>query len=471
MGSLDVDGPPTGYFYRHTDNEPYTLVRSCSPFYAETVNGQRILHARGGAAVSAVGHRNTRVKKAINSQPDEVEYCHPSFFKTAAALQLADLLVESTDGALTRACFLRKLKPHFSKFQANDIPGSEAVEMAMKLARQYFLEIDPNTRRHRFIARQGSWHGCTISTLAVGDFNVRKAPHEAYVARLAQNLEDEFYRVGPETTLDCVPPLPGYLQAMKAVCDRHGALFIYDEIMCGLGRSGTRHAWQAEGTPPDIKIVGKTLGSGYGVISAVLINEKVIEPLRRGSGCFTHGQTFQNLPVSCAAALEVQRIIQEDDLVTNVARMGALLSSLLHARFDAHPYIGDIPTKAPFPAALNIAKRMANRGLEPGYDISLFAANGSADGWLGGHFLLCPPYIVSESDVESVFEDVRREGLLKGMVDGLFERGKGEALPNGAGPNDALTSGNGPDDKLMNGIDGISGTGVIERSQGAPIAA
>ena len=294
-----------------------------------------------------------------------------------------------------------------------------------------------------------------------------------------------------------MPLLPGYLKAMKDVCHRHGALFIYDEIMCGLGRSGTRHAWQAEGIPPDIEIVGKTLGSGYAPISAILINEKVIEAFRQGTGCFTHGQTFQNLPVGCAAALEVQRIIQEDDLVTNVARMGALLSSLLHKRFDSHPYVGDIrgqglfwciefvadrATKVPFPAAFNIAKRMANRGLEPGHDISLFAANGSADGWLGDHFLLCPPYIVSETDVEeivkrvvkvveSVFEDVRREGLVKGMMDGLFEGEKAEALPNGAGPNDALTKGGGPDDTLMNELDGISGTGAIERSKGAPIAA
>lgn len=230
MDALDVDGPPTGYFYKHTDNEPYALVKSCSPLYIETVNGQLILDATGGAAVSAVGHRNARVKKAIISQLDEIEYCHSSFFKTTAAVQLADLLVELTDGALTRACFtasgkLRKLKPHFSELQANDISGSEAVELAMKLARQYFLEIDPKTRRHRFIARQGSWHGCTIGTLAVGDFKIRKAPfmpllpdnvshvlpchpyrglqknesHEAYVARLAQDLEDEFQRVGPET--------------------------------------------------------------------------------------------------------------------------------------------------------------------------------------------------------------------------------------------------------------------------------
>lgn len=204
MSPSKVDGPKTGYFYRHTDNEPYALVKSCSPLYTETVNGQRILDATGGASVSAVGHRNARVKKAIIAQLDEIEYCHPTFYKTTAALQLADLLVDSTDGALTRACFTTS--------------GSEAVETAMKLARQYFLELDPNTTRHRFIAREGSWHGCTIGTLALGDFKTRKAPYmpflpdnvshvlpchtyrdlkknesiEEYVARLAQNLEEEF---------------------------------------------------------------------------------------------------------------------------------------------------------------------------------------------------------------------------------------------------------------------------------------
>ena len=286
-----------------------------------------------------------------------------------------------------------------------------------------------------------------------------------------------------------MPPLPGYLAAMKAVCDRHGALFMYDEIMCGLGRSGTRHAWQAEGTPPDIENRRQKPSDPATRLSAPSSStKKVIEtPSATEAAASRTGKPSKNLPISCAAALEVQRIIEEDDLVANVARMGALLSSLLHTRFDTHPYVGDIrgrglfwctefvadrATKAPFPAAFNLAKRMANRGLEPGYDISLFAANGSADGWLGDHFLLCPPYNVSEGDVEeivkrvvkvveSVFEDVKREGLMKGMVDGLSEGEKREALPNGAGP----------DDKLMNGIDGISCTGAIERSEGAPIAA
>lgn len=253
---------------------------------------------------------------------------------------------------------------------------------------------------------------------------------------------------------------------MKAVCERHGALLMYDEIMCGMGRTGTLHAWEQEGVPPDIQTVGKTLGSGYAPISAILVNDKVVEGLKGGSGYFTHGQTYQSLPISCAAALEVQRIIQEEGLVANVARMGNYLQSLLHKRLGHNPYVGDIrgrglfwavefvadkATKQPFPSALNIAKRMGTRGLEPGYDVSLFAANGSADGWLGDHFLISPPFIVTERDVEeivtrvkkvvdSVFEDVRREGLLIGkMANGCFNGIEKETLPNGSVPNDALT--------------------------------
>ncbi|KAL8640413.1 MAG: hypothetical protein Q9228_002663 [Teloschistes exilis] len=275
-----------------------------------------------------------------------------------------------------------------------------------------------------------------MGTLAVGDFKVRKAPyipllpenvshvlpchtyrglqknesHEAYVARLAQNLEDEFQRVGPET-----------------VC-----AFMVEPIV------GT--AAPAPATPGKPKAPHQTSKS----------SAKPSDPATRPSA--PSSSTKKSSKPS--AALEVQRIIKEDGLVSNVARMGDLLSSLLRERFAAHPYVGDIrgrglfwciefvadrAAKAPFPAALNLAKRMANRGLERGYDISLFAANGSVDGWLGDHFLLCPPYIVGESDVEeivkrvvkvveSVFEDVKREGLVKEMVDGLFERGKGRGV-------------------------------------------
>ena len=205
-----------------------------------------------------------------------------------------------------------------------------------------------------------------------------------------------------------------------------------------MGRTGTLHAWQQDGVSPDIQIVGKCLGSGYAPISAILVNEKVIEGLKGGSGYFTHGQTYQSLPVSCAAALEVQHIVREEGLVENVARMGRYLESLLWERLGEHPHVGDIrgrglfwcvefvadkKTKNAFPLEYSIAKRMGNKGLEKGYDISLFAATGSADGWKGDHFLLAPPYIITSSDVEeivarvvkvvdAVFHDLRREGLV-----------------------------------------------------------
>ena len=187
--------------------------------------------------------------------------------------------------------------------------------------------------------------------------------------------------------------------------------------MCGMGRTGILHAWQQDGVPPDIQTVGKCLGSGYAPISAILVNEKVIEGLKGGSGYFTHGQTYQSLPVSCAAALEVQHIVREEGLVENVARMGKYLENLLWDRLGDHPHVGDIrgrglfwsvefvadkKTKDAFPLEYNIAKRMGNKGLEKGYDISLFAATGSADGWMGDHFLLAPPYIITSSDVEDI---------------------------------------------------------------------
>lgn len=217
---------------------------------------------------------------------------------------------------------------------------------------------------------------------------------------------------------------------MKAVCDRYGALLIFDEIMCGMGRTGTLHAWEPEGVVPDIQAVGKVLGSGYAPISALLVGHRVVSAFERGSGYFAHGQTYQSLPLSCAAALEVQRIIQEENLLANVVEMGTYLERLLRERLTHHPYVGDIrgrglfwtvefvadkATKVPLDTALNVSKRLGKKGLERGYDISLFPATGAADGWAGDHVLLAPPYTVQRPDVEEI---VHR--LVK-VIDAVFE--------------------------------------------------
>lgn len=139
-----------------------------------------------------------------------------------------------------------------------------------------------------------------------------------------------------------MPPLPGYLKAMKEVCQRHGALLILDEVMSGMGRTGTLHAWEQEDVVPDLQTIAKGLGGGYAPIAGLLINQHVVDTLTKGTGAFAHSLTYQGHPVSCAAAYRVQKIIQEDNLLPNVLEMGAYLSQLLHEKLDDHPHVGDI---------------------------------------------------------------------------------------------------------------------------------
>jgi adenosylmethionine-8-amino-7-oxononanoate aminotransferase len=265
------------------------------------------------------------------------------------------------------------------------------------MARQYFLELpEAQPQRTRFIARRQSYHGNTLGSLSVGNHPARQAPYsamlsnnvsyvspcyayrdqrfgetdEAYIARLAQELDDEFQAVGSENviafvaetvsgsvgtpnllgltptdniqTLGSVPPVHGYFKAMRAVCDRHGALLILDEVMSGMGRTGTFHAWEQEGVVPDLQTIAKGLGAGYMPIGALLIGERIVNALVKGSGAFVHSQTYQGHPVACAAACEVQQIIRGDNLLENVRAMGSYLEKLLKSRLGDHKHVGNI---------------------------------------------------------------------------------------------------------------------------------
>lgn len=326
-----------------------------------------------------------RVRQAVIRQMDNVSYCHSLFYGTDAAEDLATMLIDSTDGEMSKAFFISS--------------GSEAIEAALKLARQYHVERKPSEPdRTHFIARQQSYHGATLGALAIGGHVARRATFEpilnvnasrvspcytyrgsntvfehapAYVRRLEAELDAEFQRVGPNrvaafiaepvvgAALGCVPAVKGYFEAMRRVCDKYGALLILDEVMCGAGRIGPEpterfprplHAWQdpSVGIVPDIMTMGKGLGGGYMPIAAMLANKKVIEVLRAGTGAFSHGQTYQGHPLACQAALEVQRIISEDGLVANVRKQGALLGKLLKEKLGTHPAIGDIRGKGLF---------------------------------------------------------------------------------------------------------------------------
>jgi adenosylmethionine-8-amino-7-oxononanoate aminotransferase len=403
-------------------------------------DGREVLDGSGGAAVSCLGHQHPRVLEALMSQAKTLAYAHTSFFTTEIAEALADDLVGREPGGLAYACLV--------------CGGSEAVETALKLARQYFLEIGEPQRR-RIVARRQSYHGNSLGALAAGGHDGRRQPFaplladafshvtpayayreqrsdesEAdFVRRLADELEAEFQRLDPDTvaafiaepvvggTSGCVPAPEGYFPAIRAVCDRHGALLILDEVMCGMGRTGALHAWEQEGVTPDIQTIAKGLGGGYAPIGATLVSGRIARAMREGSGILRHGHTYMAHPLGCAAALAVQRVIREENLLERVRSLGALLEKRLVERFGNHHHVGDLrgrglfyaieivadrASKAPFEPELKMHARIKRAALVRG--LACYPGGGTVDGLRGDHVLLAPPYICTPRDIEMIVE-------------------------------------------------------------------
>jgi adenosylmethionine-8-amino-7-oxononanoate aminotransferase len=425
--------------HRSLRADPPIAVRG-EGIYLYDQAGREIIDGSGGAAVACLGHGPPKVIAAIKAQLDRLTYAHTSLFSCESAEQLADMMVGHAPGGLTHAYFCSS--------------GSEGNEAALKMARQYFLEIG-QPQRTRFIARRQSYHGNTLGALAAGGNAMRRAPYapllsdafshvspcyayrdrrdgesdEQYVARLAAELEAEFQRLGPQNvigfiaetvvgaTLGCVTALPGYFPAMRAVCDRHGALLILDEVMSGMGRTGTLHAWEQEGVVPDIEIVAKGLGAGYQPIGGILVSGRVIEGLRAGSGAFMHGHTYQAHPVACAAAVAVQQVIAEEHLLENVQAMGRRLEAGLTERLGNHRHIGDIRGRGLFWAVEFVADRASKSVFDPALKLhervkqeayarglACYPMGGTIDGKRGDHAILAPPYIVDAAQVDAILD-------------------------------------------------------------------
>jgi adenosylmethionine-8-amino-7-oxononanoate aminotransferase len=416
-------------------------------------DGRRILDASGGAAVSCLGHQHPRVLEAISRQASKLAYAHTGFFSSEPAEALAEHLVGEEPGGLAYAYFVSG--------------GSEAIEASIKLARQYFIERG-EPQRQRFIARRQSYHGNTLGALAAGGNAWRREPyapllsqafshvtpafayhekrdHESeadFVARLAAELEAEFQRLGPDTvaafvaepvvgaTAGCVPAPEGYFRSVRDICNRHGALLILDEVMCGMGRTGTRHAWEQEGIAPDIQAVAKGLGGGYQPIGAMLASGQIIDTIRQGSGAFQHGHTYLAHPMACAAALGVQQVISEEHLLDNVKVLGAQLERRLTERFGNHRHVGDSrgrglfqavelvadrATRTPFDPALKLHQRIKAAAFEGG--LACYPAGGTMDGRSGDHVLLAPPYIATSEDIDMIVDRLGHavDGALKSV--------------------------------------------------------
>jgi len=427
----------------------HVLHRSIAHHYPTAVSGRGIfirdatgkdyIDASGGAAVSCLGHSHPDVLAAMRTQLDALEYAHSSFFTTQAAEELADDLVAHAPAGIDHVFYVSG--------------GSEAIEAALKLARQYFVERGEPQRRY-LIARRQSYHGITLGALAVGGrewqrrqfaplliethhvspvYEYReKLAHEtpeAYGERLARELEAKVAELGAENviafiaepvvgaTLGAVPAVPGYFKAVRAICDRHGILLILDEVMCGMGRTGTLHACEQDGVAPDLMAIAKGLGGGFMPIGALLLRDRIFQALARGSGAFQHSHTYTGHPLACAAALAVQRIIRRDDLLANVRRQGAHLARRLNERFGNHPFVGDIRgrglfqglelvadrgTKEPFDPARKLHARVKHEAMARG--LMVYPMGGTVDGKRGDHVLLAPPFIIDDAAVDMIVE-------------------------------------------------------------------
>jgi adenosylmethionine-8-amino-7-oxononanoate aminotransferase len=402
-------------------------------------DGKTYLDASGGAAVSCLGHGHPEVLAAMHAQIDRLAYAHTSFFTTEVAEELADQLVRTAPEGTSHVYFVSG--------------GSEAMEAALKMARQYFVEIGQPERTH-FIARRQSYHGNTLGALAIGGNQWRREPFapiligathvspcypyreqqpgetpEQYGERLADELEQAIVQHGPRSVIAFVAetvggatagvlvPVPGYFKAVKRVCDRHGVLLILDEVMCGMGRCGTLHACEQEGVVPDLMAIAKGLGGGYQPIGAVLAQGRIVQAMGAGSGFFQHGHTYLGHPVACAAALAVQRVIERDGLLAQVRERGEYLAKLLRDTFAGHPHLGDLrgrglfhglelvrerASKTPFDPALKLHARIKKEAMSRG--LMVYPMGGTLDGRRGDHVVLAPPFVASESELAAIVQ-------------------------------------------------------------------
>ena len=432
----------THVFHRQLAKRPPVAV-SGQGIWLRDAEGRSYIDASGGAAVSCLGHGHPDVIAAMHRQIDQLAYAHTSFFTTEVAEQLADLLVGSAPAGMSHVYFVSG--------------GSEAVEAALKMARQYFVEIGQPQRRH-FIARRQSYHGNTLGALAVGGNEWRREQFrpllidvthvspcyeyrgrlpdetpEAYGQRLVAELARTIEELGPDNvmafvaetvggaTAGVLTPVPGYFKGIRDLCDRHGILLILDEVMCGMGRTGTLHACEQEGVVPDLLTVAKGLGGGYQPIGAVLAQGRIVEAMRQGSGLFQHGHTYLGHAVACAAALAVQQVIQRDHLLTQVRDRGAYLASRLRHELGDHPHVGDIRGRGLFwglelvqdrairqwfEPSLKLHARLKSAAMEEG--LMIYPMGGTVDGRCGDHVLLAPPFISSEGEVDQIVTRLRR---------------------------------------------------------------
>jgi len=427
---------PSNLFYQTRTRRP--VVARAEGIYIWDRQGRRYIDGSSGAMVANIGHGNPRVLAAMRRQMEEATFAYRLHFENEAAETLARRIAARMPAQLDRVFFVSG--------------GSEAVESCLKLARQNALATG-QASRYKVISRFPSYHGATLGALALTGYAPMTTPfapmmHEmpkvpaptcyldddnldwnARGLRYAEMLREEIRRQGAETVLAFImEPVGGaatgalvapdsYYTRIREICDEYGVLLILDEVMCGMGRTGTLHACEQDGVAPDLMAIAKGLGAGLQPIGAVLVAGKVFEAMRGGSGFFQHGHTYMGHPTACAAALAVQRAIQSRNLLENVRRQGEAFADALRRSLGQHPHVGDIrgrglfrgvelvadrDTKEPFDPALNLHAHIKRQGMARG--LMCYPAGGTADGVRGDHVLLAPPFIIEDAHIDEIVD-------------------------------------------------------------------
>lgn len=437
----------TAIFHRSLTKK-YDTAAGGNGIYIVHSDGSKTLDGCCGAAVSCLGHSHPVVIDAIVQQAKQLSFAHTSIFTSKPAEELASFLIDRSDGAFSNVMFLSsgKWKPPSTKQPCSPsidigVPsGSEAIESTIKLARQYHISNN-EPERVNFISRKYAYHGNTIGALSAGYNPPRRKPFEPllsqafqhvspcfyskdglkgetesqYVDRLIQEYEEMFESLTPKSvaavmietlsgaTLGAVTPAEGYLARLRSLCDKHGALLIYDEVMCGMGRTGTTHAWQSlGGVAPDLQTIGKGLGAGYQPISAILVGDKVHKTIQSAQSehPFVSGHTYQGHAIGCAAALATQQVIVNDGLLENVTAMSRLLEQQLR---ELTPVLREVRGLGLFLAAEfaeeegrgSIAGEVAKTCLANG--LAVYLCSPATDS-----VLFAPPFIINAEQIEEM---------------------------------------------------------------------
>ncbi len=429
---MSAKGPTDHVFYRNPRKSYPTAVRADGVFIYDQA-GKEYIDGSGGAVVVSIGHGVKKIEQAMLQQAARIAFAHGSQFTTEAAVELAQKIVAICPPGLERVYFLSG--------------GSEAVETAVKMARQYQVDRGAPSK-YKVISRWTSYHGNTLGALALSGHTGRRkfylplmqhTPHiaPAYCYRCpfgrqpascalecADDLEKTILYEGPDSvsafmaepvvgaTAGALVPREGYFQRIREICDRYDVLLIVDEVMTGVGRTGKNFAVDHWGVAPDMLVGSKGLASGYTPIYCVVTTEQVHTTIKQGSGVFVHGHTYSQNPLSCSIASAVLDFIRDHDLVNRCAVMGSYLLKKLET-LARHPIVGDVrglglmagvefvkdrATREPFDPGLKLNTLIGARAFEKG--LICYPGGGGADGVRGDHILLAPPFVITEEQID-----------------------------------------------------------------------